>query len=102
MLGRRRAGTTGTPSVTTLPQGTWAPWTATIGTTTSGPAKTWAAWSASNDTACKVGGEGETAMPQSPGRVELEAAAILFGVDHEDPAGADGQVVDIGPATWDG
>ena len=25
MLGRRRAATTGTPSVTTLPQGTWAP-----------------------------------------------------------------------------
>src|SRR5215211_6774961 len=30
MLGRRRAGTTGTPSTTTLPQGTRAPWTATI------------------------------------------------------------------------
>jgi hypothetical protein len=41
-------------------------------------------------------------MPQPPGGVELEATAILFGVDHEDPAGADGQVVDIGPATWDG
>jgi hypothetical protein len=27
MLGRRRAATTGTPCVTTLPQGTWAPWT---------------------------------------------------------------------------
>jgi hypothetical protein len=33
MLGRRRAATTGTPSLTTLPQGTWAPWMATIGTT---------------------------------------------------------------------
>jgi hypothetical protein len=31
MLGRRLAATTGTPSITTLPQGTWAPWTATIG-----------------------------------------------------------------------
>jgi hypothetical protein len=33
MLGRCRAATTGTPSVTTLPHGTWAPWMATIGTT---------------------------------------------------------------------
>ena len=33
MLGRRPADTTGTPSVTTLAQGTWARWTATIGTT---------------------------------------------------------------------
>jgi hypothetical protein len=41
MLGSRWADTTGTPSVTILPQGTWAPWTATIGTTTtSGSAKT--------------------------------------------------------------
>jgi hypothetical protein len=31
MLGRRRAASTGTPLVTTLPQGTWAPWTATTG-----------------------------------------------------------------------
>src|SRR5215218_9765754 len=51
MLGRRRAGMTGTPSMTTLPQGTWAPWTATIGTTTWGSARTLAARSASNDTA---------------------------------------------------
>jgi hypothetical protein len=56
MLGRRRAATTGTPFVTTLPQGTWAPWTATIGTTTtSGSGRTWAARSASNDTARRVG-----------------------------------------------
>jgi hypothetical protein len=52
MLGRRRADTTGTPSVTTLPQGTLAPWTATTGTTTTpGSGRTWAAWSAPNDTA---------------------------------------------------
>jgi hypothetical protein len=50
MLGRRRAASTGTPLVTTLPQGTWAPWTATIGTTTWGSARTWAARSASNNT----------------------------------------------------
>jgi hypothetical protein len=35
MLGSRRAATTGTPFMTTLPHGTWAPWTATIGTTTT-------------------------------------------------------------------
>jgi hypothetical protein len=39
--GRRWAGTIGIPFMTTLPQGTWAPWTATIGTTpTPGSAKT--------------------------------------------------------------
>jgi hypothetical protein len=37
MLGRRFAGITGTPFTSTVPQGTWAPWTAMIGrTTTSG------------------------------------------------------------------
>jgi hypothetical protein len=30
-------------------------------------------------------GEGMAAMPQLPGRVELEAAPILLGVDHEQP-----------------
>jgi hypothetical protein len=35
MLGRRWAATTGTPSMTTLPQGTWTPWMATTGTTTT-------------------------------------------------------------------
>jgi hypothetical protein len=59
MLGRRPADTTGTPSVTTLPQGIWARWTATIGTTaTPGSGRTWAAWSASNDTARNVGARG--------------------------------------------
>jgi hypothetical protein len=59
MLGRRRAATTGTPSVTTFPQGTRAPWTATIGTTTTpGSGRTWAAWSASNDTARNMGASG--------------------------------------------
>jgi hypothetical protein len=61
MLGRRRAVTTGTPFTTTLLQGTWAPWTAMIGTTTtttSGSVRTRATWSASNDTACRVGARG--------------------------------------------
>jgi hypothetical protein len=58
MLGRRRAAT-GTPFMTTLPHGTWAPWTATIGTTTtSGSTKTWAARSASKSTARSVGASG--------------------------------------------
>jgi hypothetical protein len=44
------------PSMTTLPQGTWAPWTATIGTTTtSGSVRTRAAWSASKSTARSAG-----------------------------------------------
>ena len=59
MLGKRRAATTGTPSATTLPHGTWAPWTTTIGTTaTPGSGRTWAARSASNETARKVGASG--------------------------------------------
>ena len=37
-------------------------------------------------------------MPEPSGWVELEAAAILLGVDHEDPTGADGQVVEVGRA----
>jgi hypothetical protein len=42
-----------------LAQGTWAPWTATIGTTAMpGSGKTWAAGSASNDTARNVGARG--------------------------------------------
>jgi hypothetical protein len=58
----RRADTTGTPSTTTLPQGTWAPWTATIGTTTTtttpGLGRTLAAWSASKLTARRMGVRG--------------------------------------------
>jgi hypothetical protein len=38
------------------------------------------------------GGEGVAPMPQPPGRIQLEAAAVLFGVDDEHPAGADRQV----------
>jgi hypothetical protein len=42
-----------------LAQGTWAPWTATIGTTAMpGSGRTWAAWSASNDTVPRVGASG--------------------------------------------
>jgi hypothetical protein len=48
------------------------------------------------------GGEWVAAMPEPPGWVELQAAAILLGVDHEHPTGADHQVIDIGPATRDG
>src|SRR5918994_2726756 len=48
------------------------------------------------------GGEGEAAEPQPPGRIELKAAAILLGVDHEHPTGPDRQMVDIRLAPWDG
>jgi hypothetical protein len=41
-------------------------------------------------------------MPQPPRRVKLEAAAVLFGVDHEHPTGADHQMVEVGPAARDG
>ena len=59
MLGTRLADTTGTPLATTLPQGTGAPWTATIGRTAKpGSGRTWAAWSASNDTARNIGVRG--------------------------------------------
>jgi hypothetical protein len=34
-------------------------------------------------------GEGVAAMPQPPGGVQLEAAPIVLGVDHEHPTGAD-------------
>jgi hypothetical protein len=41
-------------------------------------------------------------MPQLPGRVELEAAPILLGVDHEHPTGPDHQMIEVGPAARDG
>jgi hypothetical protein len=42
------------------------------------------------------------AMPQPPACVELEAAPVLFGVDHEHPTGADHKVINIGCRAWDG
>jgi len=47
------------------------------------------------------GGERVAAMPQSPGWVELEAARILLGVDHEQPTGPDQHVVEVGLAARD-
>jgi hypothetical protein len=41
-------------------------------------------------------------VPQPPRRVELEAASVLLGVDHEHPTGADHQVVEVGRAAGDG
>jgi hypothetical protein len=41
-------------------------------------------------------------MPQPPRPIELEATAIVLGVDHEHPTGPDHQVVDIRPAARDG
>ena len=39
--------------------------------------------------------QGPAAMPEPPGRV-VQVAAVAFGVDHEDPGGADDQVVEVG------
>ena len=47
-------------------------------------------------------GERVAAMPQPPRLVELEPAAILLGVDHEHPARADHQVIEVGLAPRDG
>ena len=38
------------------------------------------------------GGEGVAAVPEPPGRIQLEAASILSGVDYEHPTGPDHQV----------
>ena len=51
-----------------LAQGTWAPWMATIGTTTtSGSGRTRVAWSASNDTASSEGRSTPAPDPGPPG-----------------------------------
>jgi hypothetical protein len=50
----------------------------------------------------QCGGKGMAAMPQPPACVELEAAPVLFGVDHEHPTGADHKVINIGCRAWDG
>ena len=42
------------------------------------------------------------AMPQPPGRVELEPAAVLLGVDHEHPTGPDHQMINVGLAAGEG
>jgi hypothetical protein len=41
-------------------------------------------------------------MPQPPRPIELEAAAIVLGVDHEHPARADHQVIEVGATARDG
>jgi hypothetical protein len=50
----------------------------------------------------QCGGQGVAAMPEPPGGVELQPAWILFGVDGEHPAGADGEVINVGCRAWDG
>ena len=98
MLGRRRAATTGTPLVTTLPQGTWAPWTATTGSTTapgSGQNLGGLVGLPRYRLHCMV--QRVAAVPQAAGRVELEPTQVLLGVDHEHPTGADHQVVEVRP-----
>jgi hypothetical protein len=41
-------------------------------------------------------------MPQPPGGIELQSAAILLGVDHEHPTGPDHQMINVGAAVGDG
>ena len=99
MLGRRRADTTGTPFMTILPQGTWAPWTAMIGTTAHARVgQDLGGLVGLERHRAQSGGEGVAAMPQPPEPVQLEAAPILLGVDHEYPTGPDHQVIDVGAA----
>jgi hypothetical protein len=98
LLGSRRAATTGTPSATTLPQGTWVPWTARIGTTTtSGSVRDLGGLVSLKRHRPYGRGERVAAMPQPPRLVELEAAAILLGVDHEHLTRADHQVIGCWP-----
>jgi len=102
MLGRHLAATTGTPSATTLPQGTRAPLTTTITTTTTttpGSGRTWAAWSAWNDIARRVlagpepqlwagrGGRQPAEDQSHPGRQQAaeHAAGSTHSEDDSDP-----------------
>jgi hypothetical protein len=83
MLGSRRAATTGTPSVATLPPGNLGALGGLVGLPRHRPH-------------CR--GERVAAVPWPPGPVELEPAPVLLGVDHEHPTGADHQVVEVRPA----
>jgi hypothetical protein len=99
MLGKRRAAMTGTPCTTTLPQGTW-------GAMDGHDRQHHHAWVGQHlgglvgldRHRTQGGGEGAAAVPELPGRVKLEATAILLGVDHEHPTRADHQVVKVGVA----
>jgi hypothetical protein len=92
ILGRRRAVTTGTPSMTTLPQGTWAPWMAMTGTTTTpGVGQDLGGWPRG------PAGGGEAASPDLPGAAggalgsavhgELDAASVAEVQINGPPAG---------------
>jgi hypothetical protein len=48
------------------------------------------------------GDEEVAAVPQQPIGVQPEPPAVLLGVDHDHPAGADDQVVDVGLGAGDG
>jgi len=102
MRGSRRAARTGTPPVTLAP--------GDLGTMDDQNRYHGHAWVGQDPGGpvgferhrAQGGGKGVAAMPQPPGRVELQVAAIVFGIDHEYPTGADHQVIDIGPATRNG
>jgi hypothetical protein len=75
------------PSTTTLPQGTWAPWTATNGITTLGVGQDPGGSVGLEGHRAQGGGEWAAAMPQPPAGVEPKSAAVLLGLDHEHPTG---------------
>ena len=90
MLGRRLAATTGTPCVTTLPQGNLG--------AVNGHDRHHDHVGVDQDLGglvrlvvnrAQYRGERIAAMPQPPRPSELEAAAILLGVDHEHPTRTD-------------
>ena len=70
-------------------------------TTTPGSGRTWATLVGLERHCMQDRGEWVAAMLQPSGGVELEAAPVLLGVDHEHPTRADHQVVG-GPAAWEG
>ena len=88
MLGRRLAGTTGIRSITTLPGGPGSreqPRSAAPLADRPGPGRL---GRPQTTRARNAGGERVVAMPQPPGRADLQPARILLGVDQEHPTGA--------------
>jgi hypothetical protein len=92
MLGRRRAGTTGLPSITTLPQGDLGAVDGHDRHHDLGVGQDLGGSVGLEGHRPQDGGEGVAAMPQLSGWVELEAASVLLGVDDEHAARADHQV----------
>src|SRR5215207_10085369 len=93
----------GTPSMTTLPQGTWAPWTATMGTTAvPGSGRTWAAWSASQDAARTAGARGWRPCHSRPDGSSWRRPRYCLESITNTPPGTDHQMINVGAAARDG